>query len=98
MIGSGALTYLRHATAYALVALLLLMPSSAEGALVGGLYGLVRSSTALARWTAARLGGVEIRWERLIELRDMVARGLAATSARARRALIVAGLSSDRLL
>ena len=98
VIGSGALTYLRHATAYALVALLLLMPSSADGALVGGLYGLVRSSTALASWTAARLGGVEIRWERLIELRDMVARGLAATSALALVAVIVAGLSSDRLL
>ncbi len=44
VIGSGALTYLQHASAYALVAVLVLMPSGAEGAVVGGLYG----------WCAAR--------------------------------------------
>ena len=98
MIGSGALTYLQHASAYALVALLILMPSGAEGAMIGGIYGLTRGLTALASWSAARLAGKEIRWERLIEMRELVARGLAATSALALVAVVVAELASEQIL
>lgn len=93
VIGSGALTYLRHATAYALLALLLVMPSPVEGLLVGALYGLTRGSTVLASWLAARVAGREIRWERLIEKQQLVARGLAGASALALAAVVAVEVS-----
>lgn len=57
MIGSGALTFLKHATAYALGALAFLAPSLLAATLIGALYGFSRGATLVATWAGDRFLG-----------------------------------------
>jgi hypothetical protein len=52
VIGCGALTHLRFAAAYALVAVALVLATPATGALVGALYGGAKGTVMLAIWSA----------------------------------------------
>lgn len=54
MIGCGVLMHLKHATAYALVAIVLVSGSIAAGVAIGALYGISR---------AARVAGTPHRCE-----------------------------------
>jgi len=50
MIGAGVATFLKHAVAYALLAIALVAPSPWAAVLVGTGYGLARGGTLLVTW------------------------------------------------
>jgi hypothetical protein len=62
VIGSGALTYLRHASAYVLAALIVLAQSVEAGTVVGAVYGLCRGLTLVANWVGDRFVGTRPKW------------------------------------
>lgn len=80
MIGSGALTYLQFAAAYAVLASIIIAPSFLSGVVIGALYGLTRGGTLFATWAGDRFMGRRPDWERLAAEKHAVdvALGLAA--------------------
>lgn len=64
MIGGGA-TYLRHATAWILVLLLVAAPSVTAAAACGAAYGAARGLPLLVTWIADRVARRRPPWERL---------------------------------
>ena len=78
MIGSGALTYLEHATAYVLVALIALAPSVELGVVIGAVYGLSRGMTVVVTWIGDRWLGRRPDWNEIAVHRAAVNRALAA--------------------
>lgn len=80
MIGSGALTRIKHATVYALAALVVLAPSVGAGALVGALYGLSRSLTLAVTWFGDRVIGTRPRWFAVGTSSRRLNRALAVTA------------------
>jgi hypothetical protein len=63
MIGSGVLTFLEHATAYALWVLVAGVPDLATGAALGAAYGLGRGLALQVTWLSDTLLGHRLRWE-----------------------------------
>lgn len=57
LIGSGAVTYLKHAAAYAIVALALVAPSVQAAILVGTVYGAARGGSLVVTWIGDRFVG-----------------------------------------
>lgn len=80
LIGSGVFTYLQHATAYALAALLFLSPSPATGALLGGAYDLARGSALVLTWASDQIWRRRLSWHRLSDKDTAVHHALAATA------------------
>jgi hypothetical protein len=62
MLGCGALTHLRHATVYVLVAAVVVSPSVGASIVVGAVYGLCRGATLAITWAADRLHATRPRW------------------------------------
>jgi hypothetical protein len=89
IIGSGALTYLKHASAYALAALIVLAPSIFAGALVGALYGLSRGMTLVADWIGDRFVGRRPTWPGLGQGTSALNRALATAALLALAAVLV---------
>jgi len=77
MIGSGFLTYLNHATAYALGVLVLLAPTLEIAILLGASYGAARGVSLVATWLVNRYLGRELPWNLLLEKHLVVSRFLA---------------------
>jgi hypothetical protein len=57
MIGAGVATFLKHAVAYALLAIALVAPSPWAAVLVGTGYGFARGATLAATWLGDRYLG-----------------------------------------
>jgi hypothetical protein len=57
LIGSGAVTYLKHAAAYAIVALAIIAPSPTAAVLVGTVYGAARGGSLVVTWLGDRFVG-----------------------------------------
>jgi hypothetical protein len=57
MIGAGVFTYLKHAMAYVLAAIVVLAPSLETGLAIGASYGLGRGMSLGATWFADRFTG-----------------------------------------
>lgn len=83
MIGSGVLTHLKHAAAYALAALIVVAPSVEAGTLVGAAYGLSRGMVLATTWLGDRFVGRRPGWP-----------GAGESSRALNRALASAGLAS----
>jgi hypothetical protein len=64
VIGSGVLTHLKHASSYALAAVIAVAPTVEAGAIVGGLYGLSRGLTLVLTWMGDRFVARRPRWPR----------------------------------
>jgi len=80
VIGAGVFTRLRHASAYALAAVLLLAPSAEAGAVLGGVYGLVRGLVLVATWIGDRFVGRRPRLPRAGPVSTLLSRSLALTA------------------
>ena len=80
VIGSGVLTHLQHAVAYALAALILLAPSPLVGLGIGSAYGATRGLALLATWLGDRYLGSRFAWDQLARRRAM-SHELAAAAA-----------------
>jgi len=65
VIGSGALTYLKHATAWGLAALAFAAPSPSVGLALGATYGAARASPLVLTWGLDRVQRPRPSWERL---------------------------------
>ena len=65
VIGSGFLTHLKHASAYALAALVLIAPTLGTAAAIGAVYGLSRGASLTATWVADRWFGRRPPWPAL---------------------------------
>jgi hypothetical protein len=64
VIGAGALTRLKHASAYALAAVVVLAPSIPLAVAIGAIYGLSRGMTLVVAWLRDRSSGrTQRRWE-----------------------------------
>jgi hypothetical protein len=77
VIGSGALTHLKHAAAYVLAALVVLAPSVEAGVLVGALYGASRGMTLVVTWLSDSFLGRRVRWPRVATASTQLNRMLA---------------------
>jgi len=64
MIGAGVFTRVVRATAYVVVACIVVAPSAMTGAAVGAIYGGTRGSVLLATWAADRRGYARPLWQR----------------------------------
>lgn len=80
MIGSGGMTYLRHAVAWTLAAIILLTPSSAAAIAVGAIYGAARAAPLMVTWALDRADRPRPNW-----------RALGAVDGPLSRALVVLG-------
>lgn len=56
MLGAGVFTHLRHATMYALGAMVFLAPSIQAAVVVGAAYGANRGATVMYAWLVRRFG------------------------------------------
>lgn len=54
IIGAGAFTYLKHASAYVVAVLCTIAPSPAAAVAIGALYGLLRAASVIVMWRADR--------------------------------------------
>jgi hypothetical protein len=80
VIGSGVLTHLKHAAAYALGATILLAPSVGVGTLIGVIYGLGRGMTLVVTWAGDRFVGRRPPWPRSGGTSSALNRVLATTA------------------
>jgi hypothetical protein len=80
VIGSGVLTHLKHAAAYALGAIVLLVPSVGVGALIGATYGLGRGMTLMLTWVGDRFVGRRPPWPQSGRRSIALNRALATTA------------------
>ena len=62
VIGSGFLTHLKHASAYALAALVLIAPTVGAAAATGAVYGLSRGLILTTTWVADRRLAQRPKW------------------------------------
>jgi len=80
LIGSGALTPLKHATAYVVAGIVFLAPSLATGTLIGASYGATRGLALVFTW----LGDAYLRrrapWDRVARARVSVSFALVTGS------------------
>lgn len=79
MIGSGALTRLKHPSAYALGAVALLAPSAVVAGVVGATYGACRGLVLVVTWLADRRGARRPAWPALTMASRTLCRTLALT-------------------
>jgi hypothetical protein len=77
VIGSGFLTHVKHATAYALGALALVAPTMLAAVAIGAGYGIGRGGTAVVTWIADRRRGRRPRWPGIGPSSPMLNRSLA---------------------
>jgi hypothetical protein len=80
VIGAGAFTRLRHAAAYALLAVIALAPSVGVGVLIGSTYGLSRGATVFMTWFGDRFLGTRPAWSALAQRPLIVNRVLAVVA------------------
>jgi hypothetical protein len=83
IIGLGFLTHLKHASAYALGALVLIAPTLATAAAIGAVYGLSRGASLTATWIADRWFARRPRWP-----------GLGPSSAALNHSLAICAMAS----
>ena len=95
-LGLGVVTIVTSSTVYATVVMAAVTGSVGAGALVGAVFGLVRSLPALALWRVESRADLHRVFERLERLRagaDAAARTALVGAAVAVPALVVAGVS-----
>jgi hypothetical protein len=80
MIGSGVLTHLKHAAAYALAAIILVGPTVGVGALIGAIYGSSRGMTVMLTWVGDRFLGGRPPWPKPGSTSTALNRLLAVTA------------------
>jgi hypothetical protein len=80
MIGSGVLTYLKHAAVYALAAMILVAPSVSAGALIGAIYGSSRGMTVMLTWVGDRFLRRRPPWPKPGSTSTALNRSLAVTA------------------
>jgi len=81
MIGTGALTYLQHATAWVLASVLIFAPSLEAGGMIGGIYGASRAFPVLHVAVRDRLGKPRSPWHARGLPRSRLARALCPVAA-----------------
>lgn len=76
MIGSGGLTYLKHAAAWTLAAIVVLAPTIAAGMLVGAIYGAARSAPLAVTWRVDRASRPRPDWRSVGAVDGLLSRAL----------------------
>lgn len=78
VIGSGALTYLKHAVAWTLAAMIVLAPSMTAAMAVGAIYGAARAAPLAVTWRADLANRPRPDWRTLGAVDGALARLLVA--------------------
>lgn len=81
MIGSGVLTHMKHASAYALFAMFALAPTYETALAVGAVYGVARGGTLVGTWIGDRFVGRRPRWPNPTRRPAPINRALAVVAA-----------------